>query len=918
MPALAAPEAATSTVAGTVVNQHNALPVVNAVVTLIHDGIQVASAKTDAFGNYTIQNVPPGVYEINVRAKGFAPSSTLNVVIGSGATVAVNAALVAAVDTSNVRSMGSVTVSANALASATAITQTINVQNVAQTGQIRFANQLATLPAINFGTSSSPGDDASVDIRGFGSSETASLLDGRPVGPLGVQAPDAFNYADTPIAALSNVDVTYGSGAQGLYGSDTVAGSINLHLINPTPAQHYAVQQQFGGVGILSSALDLTGTEGKVGYVFAGGVTGETGPLSGDIFQSARPELLAQGSVTPPFACSNVNGNDVSKCNQAVDTYPVGQQVKLSAELTKLRYALSSTTDFTISGYSAFQRANSTGNGDNDFLPYATRLGQIVTNPNGPDCVIGSGTINNGYTVVTNPLANPQTTACYTAQQWARASSGPDGGGAGRNRSTGMRDFDARITSKVGVNNISLDTYVNNYVYQKDSAASGGTANGFLLGTPVFADFYNTHGYLLADDIAGLKNDFGFGYALLNQSQTANQLISLNTNAVTGVNNLVFQPSFAGAAFREGSVFVRDNHTFSDRLSGFLNLWMKRSGVTDQTTFDPRVSMQYRPDAEDVLRLTYGHSDGPPAPELKQVGTLFIADPGNSLTSVTCAPHSNGIGSGGNPVLSAESSNDFELGYGHQFQDDSDIQVNAYVTRVTNELFGINVPLLQYGLNHVVFGGGALQNYLTHLIIQGCLPSGSTFAQTYPFFNISTTSNLANELARGVDLNGRLRFTPRFYADYGWSVEYTGQYNIPNSILLNNPTLLNGAQQNGFPLHQANVALDVQPGAFDVRLENYFVSLNNPLDRPAYYYSNLFISHPLNGGREIVTLGGTNIFNQAVQYYGLIGQGTPQNLNQFFPGVPNSGLGQNLAGISSNEEYGLQPAQLTLTLTARM
>ena len=65
-------------------------------------------------------------------------------------------------------------------------------------------------------------------------------------------------------------------------------------------------------------------------------------------------------------------------------------------------------------------------------------------------------------------------------------------------------------------------------------------------------------------------------------------------------------------------------------------------------------------------------------------------------------------------------------------------------------------------------------------------------------------------------------------------------------------------------------------------------------------------------------LGGTNIFNSAVQYYGLIGLGQPVNVNKYAPVVPQNGIAQDIAGIASDEEFGLQPAQLTLTLTVKM
>jgi hypothetical protein len=212
-----------------------------------------------------------------------------------------------------------------------------------------------------------------------------------------------------------------------------------------------------------------------------------------------------------------------------------------------------------------------------------------------------------------------------------------------------------------------------------------------------------------------------------------------------------------------------------------------------------------------------------------------------------------------------------------------------------------------------------LQNYLSHLINQGCLPPGTTnLTTTYPFLGVGTTYNAANELARGIEVNGRWRVTPRAYFDYGWYVESSQQANIPGSILMNNITLLNSLQQNGIPVHQAQISLDVQPGPFEIRIDNFYTDGNNPYDRPAYWSSNAYISRAFNNGRETLTLGGTNIFNQAVQTYGFIGDGVPQRVNQFAPPAPFTGLGQNLAGIATNEEFGLQPAQLTLTLTGRM
>ena len=914
--ALTQPSAADSsaTVQGRVVDQQNALPIQNATVTLLRSGVEVASGKTDSFGNFSIGGVAAGVYDVVVRANGYTTSANQHVLVTAGSTVNLSSALVAA--SSNVataRSLGRVTVSASSLSSATAITQNVPTVNLVQQGQQRFVNQLNYLPAVNVVTSSSPGDDTTINLRGFGSTETATLLDGRPVGPFGVLSPDAFNYANSPIASLNGVDVTYGSGSQGIYGSDTIAGAVNMHLLNPSATTHAAYLQQIGGYGLLSSAVDVTGSSGRFGYVAEAGYSGQTGQFNNvQLFQSARPSNLAPGAVNPPFVCGNSSGNDVSACNQGAETYAVSQATKNGTELAKLRYAITQGTTLSVSGYSTSQWSDSTGNGDNDFLPYATRLGQIENGPS--TCSTGTGAP--GYLVKLNPGTGA--VGCYTAQQWAALSSGPDGGGAGRQRGTIMQDYDGNVTSTIGKNNITLDTYVNNYFFQKDSSLAGGLdANGQRLGTPVYADYYFTHGYLISDDITSTKNDFAFGYALLNQLQSANQLVAVGTpDPVTGESTLAFQPKYNTALYREASGFIRDNYEANQQLSAFLNLWLKRSNVTEKTTFDPRASLQYRPDASDVVRVTYGRSDGPPAPELKSTAPLFQPNPGSSLTSVNCTLNTLPA-SGGNPNLTSEAANDYELGYGHRFTGDSNIQLNAYVTDVADQLFSATQPLLDYGVGNVTFANGTLETYLARLITQGCLPPGSSVTATYPFLGVATTYNLATALSRGIDLNGRGRVTSNFYIDYAYSVSSTQQFSLPDQILKSNFTLVNGGQLNKIPLHQATISLDYQPGPFEIRLDNYYVDANNTYDRPAYILSNFFITHPFENGKMLVTLGGTNIFNQATQNFGYIGSGVPQRTNPFAPSAPYTGLGQNLAGISSNEEFGFQPSYLTLSLTFR-
>lgn len=634
------------------------------------------------------------------------------------------------------------------------------------------------------------------------------------------------------------------------------------------------------------------------------GTHGDFAPQS--IFQSARPSNVSSASAYPNGACNNANGNDVSLCNQAASTYGVSQDTIVRSALAKFRYSLSPVTNLTGTVYSGIQWADSTGNGDNDFLPYNSRLAQINSTPGGPNCTTGGGTA--GYTVVTDPIAN--TTACSTPQQWAAASYGPDGGGANRQRGAQMKDYHLLFATAWGANHITVDGFINNYSYWKDSNLSGGVdASGNELGQPDFTNYYNTHGLLIADDLTFGSNDIGFGYYSQNQLQTG-----IKTKHVAP-DLILPQPS---AFLNEGSAFIRDTQVFTPQLSLFTNGWLKHSSVTGNTTFDPRISAVLRPDSADVFRLTYGRSDGAPAPSLKLVGQTEISNPGASLTSVSCSGL-NEAGSGGNPNLLAESANDIEAGYGHRFKGDSNIQVTGYVTNVTNQLIAAQQPLLSYGIGNVFFDQNALQTYAARLITAcGLSPAaGSNLALVYPYLSVATTYNLAHALARGIELSGRQRVSKIVSFDYGYSIESSQQFGLPDDFLQNNPTNVNGGQILGLPLHQATISLDVAPKNWEFRIDNYYVDGNNPLDRPAYWHSNAFISHAFGkDNRTVLTLGGTNIFNNAVQVYGYLGQGVFARENPFFS--DSSALAEFVNGNFSAEEFGIAPATLTLTLSQRI
>jgi outer membrane receptor protein involved in Fe transport len=892
---------ATATIEGLVVDARNALPVSGATVVLSQGDATPTTAVTDANGRYTIGAIAPGVYTITIGARGYAPSESDGIALVGGSTSALNAALTATTAgvSSALHVIGTVSSSSKTLAAATTISQSIDMQTLTATGQIRVVDQLSTLPAINYSTSSSVADDVNINLRGLGVGETAALLDGHPIGPLGAGISGSnggFDWSLGPAFGLSKLDVTYGSGAQGLYGSDTIGGAVNMLTINPTPQLQGSFQQQLGGFGISSTGVTATGTYGKLGFALAAGRLGEYGDFyPGEIAQTARPNNVAPNSVSPNGACSGQNTptTDVSACNLAVNTYNVSQDTLQTMGLAKLTYAISPVTNVKVTAYNAVQWSDSTGNGDNDFLPYDVRLGQIQSGS--PTCTAAGGVP--GYLVTTNPIPANPTQACYTAQQYAAATSGPDGGGAGRDRGVQLRDYSLLASTQAGPNTFTFSAFADNYTRWKNSAEAGGEdAAGIYLGSPTYALFYRTDGFVASDELLLGRNDLSFGYSTWWQYQQG-----IEDDYSCSCEEI---PS---SRFGENSFFVRDNYSFSNRLAAFVNGWVKYSSVSNKSTFDPRATLQYRPTSNDVVQLTYGRSDGAPSPQLKLAGAAEASNPGASLTSVSCSLGFNSVTTAGNPALQSEGANDLEIGIGHRFSRDSDIQVNGYVTAVQNQLFNGLEPLTQYGVGNVQFAPGTLQTYLNRLQ-QECPGDNITMADLPQYLAVSTTYNAAHALARGIEITGRQHLTRPLYIDYGYYIESSIQSGLSDALLATNPNVLNGSQVMGVPLHTATISVDYAPGPWEFRVDNYYTEFNNGLDRSSYWHSNAFVSRSLGKG-TLLTLGGTNVFNQAVQVWGYLGKGTvfPQNT----PSIASGAVG-------ASEEFGLAPAQVTFTLQQKI
>lgn len=859
-------------IAGTVLDAGSGLPVANATVDLERGTQKVSETKTAADGGFRFANEAQGIYNLAIIAQGYQGTRSSDLVLTSAdSVVRYQVAIVrAAANDANLKTIRSVQVGGRgSLQTTTTVNKSVDPQILQSENYMRAGDALASVPGLNAGTSSAVGDDLSISIRGFNSSETATLLDGHPIGPIGARGGSSavggggFDYQDSPFFNLRNVQAIFGSGATGIYGASTIAGAIDFQTIDPTLAAHGLVTQGIGDNGKNMTGLQATGTLGKLGYALGHAVEGTYGMFA--------PQSIEQTGLL---------GNDLTSANRAANTYTVSGNYTLRNDLLKLVYTFDPSMSLSLTGYSANSWDDKSGNGDTDFNTYQYVLYNAQQSTQDPNCPAGQ------LTVTTD--AGSQ---CTPYAQYAKAASGPAGGGPSPWQAIRNQDYHARFAKTIGSHTVTLDDYYDNYAVDYNRSISGGFDPACNCFTGFFqSNFYKTNGFLAGDEFLTGRHDVGFGFYTQHQRHT-------NDRYNSDTNGIVRQPEYD---LNQYAYYVRDQYQANSKLSLWGNLWFKHSNSANATSIDPRLTVMYRPASADVFRVTAGRSNSDPDPALAFSPITF--DTNFNALNPNCSGMTQ-VASGGNPALKPETATDVEASYGHKFAGGTTIQADLYDAVEQNALFAGVIPLSQLGVlpNQSVLDG------LYQRISSICpnIPN-----PTLANLSAATSYNAASGRYRGIELSAAVNVVKNLRAIADYDIQSAVFENVPDYILQNNQYIINGTQIAGVPLRKANVGLSfANPAGLAAQIDGHFIDSNNGWNRPAFWFANASISDDV--GPLTLNLGANNLFNSAAQAYGLIGLGTYTPVNAFNAGnYPN-------ALAEGSEEFGLPYRQIWFTITRR-
>ena len=242
--AVAAPAAGqTGAVAGTVTDEAGR-PLAGASVRVEGTGL---GAAADEAGAFRLDTVPAGAQTLVVSLVGYAPAERA-VVVPNGFGVRLDVRL-AEMPVESGPVVVTATRTARALESVAVPTTVVDAEAIRQQGAVRLGDVLEAVPGLFLVDDHGGG----VQVQGFASDYTLVLLDGEPV--IGRTA-GTLSVDRLTVAGVERVEIV-GGPSSSLYGSEALAGVVNLVTALPAPGvETGAVRARAGTYGTTDATAE--------------------------------------------------------------------------------------------------------------------------------------------------------------------------------------------------------------------------------------------------------------------------------------------------------------------------------------------------------------------------------------------------------------------------------------------------------------------------------------------------------------------------------------------------------------------------------------------------------------------------------------------------------------------------------------
>ncbi len=251
--------AASGSIAGVVVDPLGGA-VAGATVSLVGERPSPVDAATDAAGRYTLAPVPPGRYQMMVRARGFEAFTSAPVFVGSGARVVMDATL-------RIGPLQQAVV-VTAAAAQLPLSQTgasitvIDGGTLASLDKPDLQEALRLVPGVHVQQDGARGGTTALFVRGGNSNFAKILMDGVAVNDIG----GSYDLSQVQTTGVDRIEVLRQSNSV-IYGSDALTGVVDIETRRGRTRVPEAIYSLEGGnLGTMRTNLSLGGAVSRLDY----------------------------------------------------------------------------------------------------------------------------------------------------------------------------------------------------------------------------------------------------------------------------------------------------------------------------------------------------------------------------------------------------------------------------------------------------------------------------------------------------------------------------------------------------------------------------------------------------------------------------------------------------------------------------